>query len=98
MWANAQHDGRPAEHRWRPLSKPQTLNSMLVLLVFSSRHLHRLSEGSPGLLVHQCQVWWTLAQEDRLGCQNTKGLKKICNTFLVYHLAEHDEIWHRDGH
>jgi len=19
MWANAQHDGRPAEHRWRPL-------------------------------------------------------------------------------
>jgi len=20
MWANAQRDGRPAEHRWRPLS------------------------------------------------------------------------------
>jgi len=19
MWANAQHDGRPVEHRWRPL-------------------------------------------------------------------------------
>jgi len=19
MWANAKHDGRPAEHRWRPL-------------------------------------------------------------------------------
>jgi len=19
MWANAQHDGRPAEYRWRPL-------------------------------------------------------------------------------
>jgi len=19
MWANAQHDGRPAKHRWRPL-------------------------------------------------------------------------------
>ena len=19
MWANAEHDGRPAEHRWRPL-------------------------------------------------------------------------------
>jgi len=25
MWANAQHDGRPAEHRWRPLFKPQSL-------------------------------------------------------------------------
>jgi len=21
MWANAEHDGRPAEHRWRPLFK-----------------------------------------------------------------------------
>jgi len=25
MWANAQRDGRPAEHRWRPLSTPQSL-------------------------------------------------------------------------
>ena len=25
MWANAQRDGRPAEHRWRPLFKPQSL-------------------------------------------------------------------------
>jgi len=28
MWANAQPDGRPAEHRWRPLfnrSTPQSL-------------------------------------------------------------------------
>jgi len=22
MWANAQRDGRPAEHRWRPLFNP----------------------------------------------------------------------------
>ena len=26
MWTNAQRDGRPAEHRWRPLDKaPQSL-------------------------------------------------------------------------
>jgi len=25
MWANAQRDGRPAEHRWHPLFKPQSL-------------------------------------------------------------------------
>ena len=25
MWANAQRDGRPAEHRWRPLLTPQRL-------------------------------------------------------------------------
>ena len=25
MWANAQRDGRPAEYRWRPLFKPQSL-------------------------------------------------------------------------
>jgi len=23
MWANAQRDGRPAEHRWRPLFNAQ---------------------------------------------------------------------------
>jgi len=22
MWANAQRDGRPAEHKWRPLFNP----------------------------------------------------------------------------
>ena len=22
MWANAQHDDRPAEYKWRPLSNP----------------------------------------------------------------------------
>ena len=26
MWANAQRDGRPAEHRWRPLFKPQSFD------------------------------------------------------------------------
>jgi len=25
MWANAQPDGRPAEHRWHPCSTPQSL-------------------------------------------------------------------------
>jgi len=25
MWANAQRDGRPAEHRWRLCSTPQSL-------------------------------------------------------------------------
>ena len=25
MWANAQPDGRPAEHRWRPLFNAQSL-------------------------------------------------------------------------
>jgi len=25
MWANAQRDGRPAEHRWRPLFNAQSL-------------------------------------------------------------------------
>jgi len=25
MWANAQHDGRPAEHRWHPCSTLQSL-------------------------------------------------------------------------
>jgi len=25
MWANAQPDGRPAQHRWRPCSTPQSL-------------------------------------------------------------------------
>jgi len=32
------------------------------------------------------------------GVLKYRRVKKICNTFLVYHLAEHDEIWHRDGH
>jgi len=27
MWANAQRDGRPAEHRWRPLSNAAKFGS-----------------------------------------------------------------------
>jgi len=27
-----------------------------------------------------------------LGCQNSEGCKRNCNTFLVHHLAKRDEV------
>jgi len=31
MWANAQRDGRPAEHRWRPLFNAAKFGGRLLL-------------------------------------------------------------------
>jgi len=31
MWANAQPDGRPAEHRWRPLFNAAKFSGRLLL-------------------------------------------------------------------
>ena len=36
MWANAQPDGRPAKHRWRPLSTPQSLADAHYQMLFSN--------------------------------------------------------------
>jgi len=32
MWANAQRDGRPTEHRWRPLFNAASLDCRAVTL------------------------------------------------------------------
>jgi len=41
MWANAQHDGRPAEHRWRPLFNAVKFGWLPLL--------HRVSKNVPTL-------------------------------------------------
>jgi len=58
----------------------------------------QIDTGGP--IVHYGQDWWTLAQGIPLHkfSRILKGVKKICNTFVIHCLAECDEIWHDEGH
>jgi len=59
MWANAQRDGRPAEHRWRPLFNA----AKLVVRPSGRGTVH----SRPHKIFLQFQGLWTLIDKIREG-------------------------------
>jgi len=46
MWANAQRDGRPAEHRWHPLFNAAILRHVLTIAKKIVKHRYLLHMSS----------------------------------------------------
>ena len=55
MWVNAQHDGRPAEYRWRPLFNAQCLADADCL----STAQYRCQEAKPVEISWGAPNYWT---------------------------------------
>jgi len=63
---------------------------------FGSRYLvDRLSAGDEIWQTDCCELW---PQGTPWGTKIMTGVKIFCNAFLIHCVAEHDKIWHNEGH